>query len=52
MKLEKATLECIQDTLKAIEDTKGEPFNPRKDIHILTEHLLAILVSTLFEMLK
>ena len=45
MKLEKVTLECIQDTLKTIQDTTGKPFYPRECVHTLTEQILAILVD-------
>ena len=45
MKLEKVTLECIQDTLKTIQDTNGKQFYPRECVHTLTEQILAILVD-------
>ena len=45
MKLEKVTLECIEDTLKTIQDTNGKPFYPRECVHTLTEQILAILVD-------
>ena len=43
-KLEKVTLQCIQETLQAMEDTTGKPFNPKEMFHLLIEHILAILV--------
>ena len=44
LKLEKVTLEYIQDTLRTIENTGQKPFNPRECLHVLTEQILAILV--------
>ena len=46
LKLEKVTLECIQETLQTIQDTEGKPFNPTDMFHLLIEHILAILVRT------
>ena len=45
LELEKVTVECIQETLQTMEDTKGKPFNPRDMIHLLIENILAILVK-------
>ena len=46
-KLEKITLECIQQVIETIKSTKGKPFNPRNYIHLLIEQIMAILVRHL-----
>ena len=43
-KLEKITLECIQEVIETIRSTKEKPFNPRNCIHMLIGQIMAILV--------
>ncbi len=45
-KLETVTLGLIEETLDTVRAAAGTPFNPRESIHVLTEQILAILVST------
>ena len=49
-KLEKITLECIQEVIEIIRSTKEKPFNPRNCIHMLIEQIMAILVRYLVSM--
>ena len=48
-KLERITLESIQETLRQIEETKGKPFNPRSNIHALIEQIVGIFDNYGFE---
>ena len=42
------TLECIQETVQAIEDTKGQPFDPSEICHLLIENIMAVLVRNVY----
>ncbi len=44
LKLERITLDCIQDALSTIAATRGQPFNPRDCIQELVLQVLAVMV--------